>query len=75
MSAGAPARLQIVTPPERGREIPQDVLRFAGLDPERRSILLRVGELLDDIAFGTVVIVQQDGTVIQIETSEKIRLR
>ncbi len=75
MTAGAPARLHIVTPPEHGREIPQDVVRFAGLDPERRAILLRVGELLDDIAFGTVVIVQQDRTVIQIETSEKIRLR
>ena len=32
-------------------------------------------ELLDEIAFGTVVIVLQDGKVIQIETSEKIRLR
>jgi predicted Kef-type K+ transport protein len=31
--------------------------------------------LLDEIAFGTVVIVLQDGKVIQIETSEKIRLR
>ncbi len=36
---------------------------------------MHVNELLDDISFGTVVIVMQDGKVIQIETSEKIRLR
>jgi hypothetical protein len=53
----------------------EDVVRYAGLDPERRELLLHVHELLEGIAFGTVVIVLQDGKVIQIETSEKIRLR
>jgi hypothetical protein len=56
-------------------DVPSDVARYAGLDPARRALLLHVDELLDDIAFGTVVIVLQDGRVIQIETSEKIRLR
>lgn len=49
--------------------------RFTALPDERRALLLHVSGLLDEIAFGTVVIVTQDGQVIQIETSEKIRLR
>ena len=75
MSAVATARLRVVAPSDRPAEIPEDVLRYAALDGRRRSLLLHVHELLDEIAFGTVVIVVQDGTVIQIETSEKIRLR
>ena len=60
-----------------GREgqMPEEVLRFAGLAPEQRRLLMHVHELLGDIPFGTVVLVMQDGKVIQIETSEKIRLR
>lgn len=49
--------------------------RFAALPAEERALLLQVGEMLESIRFGTVVIVVQDATVIQIETSEKIRLR
>ena len=56
------------------REIPVEVLRFAGLAPEQRELLLHVHDLLGDIAYGTVVLVLQDGKVIQVETSEKIRL-
>ena len=48
---------------------------FVTLPEERRALLLHVSGLLDEIAFGTVVIVMQDGAVMQIETSEKIRLR
>ena len=33
-----------------------------------------MSELLDEIDFGNVVIVMQDGKVTQIETSEKMRL-
>jgi Uncharacterized small protein (DUF2292). len=36
---------------------------------------MSAGALLEEIAFGTVVIVPQDGKLIRIETSEKIRLR
>ena len=68
-------RLQAVAPADGPVEVPSDIARYAGLDPVRRALLLHVDELLDEIAFGTVVIVLQDGRVIQIETSEKIRLR
>jgi hypothetical protein len=73
MSAERATRLRAVS--SGGREVPEEVVRLAGLDPERRELLLHVNELLEEIAFGTVVIVLQDGKVIQIETSEKIRLR
>ena len=54
--------------------VPNDVLRLVALPEERRSLLLQVSDLVDQIAFGTVVIVLHDGLVTQIETSEKIRL-
>lgn len=57
------------------REIPVEVLRFAGLSQEERELLLHVYDLLGGIAYGTVVLVLQDGKVIQVETSEKIRLK
>ncbi|HWC71388.1 MAG TPA: DUF2292 domain-containing protein [Actinomycetota bacterium] len=58
-----------------GRVIAAEGLRFASLPPEQRELLLHVHDLLSGIAYGTVVLVLQDGKVIQIETSEKIRLR
>jgi hypothetical protein len=64
-----------VTDDSRGQELPVDVIRFSLLDSERRKLLLNVHELLEEISYGNVVIVLQDGRVIQIETSEKIRLR
>jgi hypothetical protein len=36
---------------------------------------LRVAAILRQIRFGTVLIVVQDGKVVQIETAEKYRLR
>jgi hypothetical protein len=74
MSAESP-RLRIVDTFSGSGEVPEEVLRYAALPPERRRLLMYVDELLDDIAYGTVVIVLQDGKVIQIETSEKIRLK
>ncbi len=73
MIAEGSARLRAVS--SGPREVSEEVVRYAGLDPERRELLLHVHELLEEIAYGTVVIVLQDGKVIQIETSEKIRLR
>jgi hypothetical protein len=58
-----------------GPEIPADVLKFAAIPAEQRELLLHVHDLLGSIAYGTVVLVLQDGKVIQVETSEKIRLR
>ncbi len=66
------------------RSVPEDddeleassaVRHFSALAPERRRLLLHMDELMSSIPFGTVVVVLQDGKVIQIETSEKIRLR
>lgn len=58
-----------------GGEVPAEVLRFAALAPEQRQLLLHVHDLLGGIAYGTVILVLQDGKVIQVETSEKIRLK
>jgi hypothetical protein len=52
-----------------------EALAFGRLDAETRRLLLRVAEHLAAIPFGTVEIVTQDRRVIQIVTSEKIRLR
>lgn len=77
MSGDGPPRLRAVAPAdarvERG-EVPADVLRLVALPEERRKFLLRVSDLVDRIAYGTVVIVLHEGTITQIETSEKIRI-
>jgi hypothetical protein len=52
-----------------------EVMRFAALPAERRQLLMQVAALLDSIDYGAVVVVVQDGKAIQVETSEKIRLR
>ena len=56
-------------------DVPAEVAPFAALPEEQRKLLMHVSELLGEIAYGNVMIVLQDGKVIQIETSEKIRLR
>jgi hypothetical protein len=45
------------------------------LTDEERVVLARVAEVLRRINFGTVVLVVQDGKVVQIEMAEKFRLR
>ena len=55
-------------------DIPVDVLRFAMLPEDRRTLLLQVNDLLEEIDYGTVVIVMHERRVTQIEMSEKIRL-
>lgn len=57
------------------RELPLDALRYAELPDGRRELLLHVNDLLDGVAYGTVVLVLHQGEVVQVETSEKIRLR
>lgn len=74
MNGGSAARQPPVDDEAEVRRIPADVLRFATLAEDKRALLIHVSDLLEEIAFGTVVIVLQDGKVIQIETSEKIRL-
>jgi hypothetical protein len=45
------------------------------LSEEEREVLLKVAEVLRRIEFGTILLVVQDGKVVQIEMAEKFRLR
>ena len=45
------------------------------LTHDELQVIRRVRDSLRSIRFGTVLIVVQDGKVVQIETAEKIRLR
>jgi hypothetical protein len=45
-----------------------------GLSLEEVEVLLHVGDMLRRLRFGTVMLVVQDGKVVQIETAEKFRL-
>ena len=46
-----------------------------GLSDEERLVLARVSDIVRKIQYGTVVLVIQDGKVVQIEMAEKFRLR
>ena len=48
---------------------------LAGLSDEERRVVGQVVDILRKIQFGTVVLVVQDGKVVQIEMAEKFRLR
>lgn len=45
------------------------------VSPDELEVLFRGGDTLRAIRFGTVLVVVQDGRVVQIETAERIRLR
>ena len=45
------------------------------LTDEEKRVLANVAGILRRIKFGTVVLVVQDGKVVQIEMAEKFRLR
>jgi hypothetical protein len=49
--------------------------RRSDLTPEEEAVVLQGVEKLRKIRFGTVLLVVQDGKVVQIEMAEKIRLR
>ena len=49
--------------------------QLASLTAEERDILAKVADIVRRIQFGTVVLVIQDGKVVQIEMAEKFRLR
>ena len=48
---------------------------LAALTAEEREVLAKVADIVQRIQFGTVVLVIQDGKVVQIEMAEKFRLR
>jgi hypothetical protein len=45
------------------------------LSEEERRVLSQVVEVLRRIEYGTVLLIVQDGKVVQIEMAEKFRLR
>jgi hypothetical protein len=48
---------------------------LADLPEEHREVLTKVLEILDKLEYGTILLVVQDGKVVQIEMAEKFRLR
>jgi hypothetical protein len=48
---------------------------LAELPDEQREVLMKVVEILEKLQFGTILLVVQDGKVVQIEMAEKFRLR
>jgi hypothetical protein len=48
---------------------------LTSLSPEEQQVLLKVADIVRKINYGTVVLVIQDGKVVQIEMAEKFRLR
>jgi hypothetical protein len=54
---------------------PGEDLDLSSLSEEERRILGQVIEVLRRIEFGTVLLIVQDGRVVQIEMAEKFRLR
>ena len=49
--------------------------RLANLTDDERLVLAKVADIVRKIQYGTVVLVIQDGKVVQIEMAEKFRLR
>jgi hypothetical protein len=47
---------------------------FAPITEEEQAVILQVVQLLRKLKYGTVLLVVQDGKVVQIEMAEKIRL-
>jgi hypothetical protein len=52
-----------------------DDLEALELSDDEKIVLARVGAILRRLNYGTVVLVVQDGKVVQIEMAEKFRLR
>lgn len=53
----------------------QQQLDALTLSDDEKVVLARVADILRRISYGTVVLVVQDGKVVQIEMAEKFRLR
>jgi hypothetical protein len=55
--------------------VAEDSEDFAPITEDEQQVLLQVVGLLRKLRYGTVLLVVQDGKVVQIEMAEKIRLR
>jgi hypothetical protein len=65
-----------IAPPNPETESQADVdEQLAALSDDERAVLAKVADIVRRIQFGTVVLVIQDGKVVQIEMAEKFRLR
>ena len=53
----------------------RQALDALNLSDDERLVLAKVADILRRINYGTVVLVVQDGKVVQIEMAEKFRLR
>jgi hypothetical protein len=51
----------------------QEAIRMTAQDDAKRLYLKKVEELVDSIQYGSVTIIIQDGKVIQVEKTEKLR--
>lgn len=51
-----------------------DAIRSPREDERAAAALEKVRDALADLRFGTVTIVVQDGVVVQVERTEKVRL-
>jgi hypothetical protein len=58
-----------------GEPTGEEQLAALKLSEEERLVLVRVSDIVRRIQYGTVVLVIQDGKVVQIEMAEKFRLR
>lgn len=45
------------------------------MDEQFEKVLLQLKEMLRNVKYGSITLVIQDGKVIQIEKSEKVRLK
>ncbi len=52
-----------------------ELLAALDLSEQERLVLAKVAGIVRRISYGTVVLVIQDGKVVQIEMAEKFRLR
>ena len=51
-----------------------DAIRTTREDPRAALALNKVRDALAELRFGTVTVVVQDGVVVQVERTEKVRL-
>jgi hypothetical protein len=60
---------------DASRSEADEKLTELSLTEEEKLVLAKVADILRKIQFGTVVLVVQDGKVVQVEMAEKFRLR
>jgi hypothetical protein len=68
-----PRSIRLVVDASRSKA--DDQLAELSLTDEEKLVLAKVADILRKIQFGTVVLVVQDGKVVQVEMAEKFRLR